>query len=45
MGKGLFVFKTNGAGKTGYPHEKKRKLDPNLTPHNKINSKCIKYQS
>ena len=22
VGKGLFVFKTNGAGKTWYPHEK-----------------------
>ena len=40
MGKGESL--TNGAGKTGYPHVKRIKVDPYLTPYKKINSKCIK---
>ena len=34
-------FSTNSAGIIGYPHAKKKNLDPYLIPYKKINSKWI----
>ena len=38
---GTIVFSTNGGRKTGYPHCKRMKLEPYLTPHTRMDSKWI----